>query len=91
MASFYNPKKFGLIRKAVMLIPDLAQFAIYRGASTYEELRKAIKEFNINVSSYLTDRRLLQKWNYATQSVCTGENIIDKKSRNTPKNWPIFH
>lgn len=60
-AGFNDAAKFGLLRQAVMLIPDLAQFSIYRGASTYDELRKAVKEYGNNRTEYRAAGRLLQR------------------------------
>lgn len=42
----FNPNvKFGLLRNSVMQVLDLAQFAIYRGATTYDDLKTTIKDF----------------------------------------------
>lgn len=47
-SGFNDAAKFVLIRKEVMAIPDLAQFAIHGGASSYENMRKAVIEYDIN-------------------------------------------
>lgn len=44
-AGFNNEAKFGLLRKAVMGHGALAQFAVYRGSTTYHELKKTVKDF----------------------------------------------
>lgn len=36
-----------------MVIPNLAQFASYRVMNTYDELWKALKEYDMNRSAYL--------------------------------------
>ena len=44
-AGFNSEARFGLLRNSVMQFSDLAQFAIYRGATTYESLRTTVKDF----------------------------------------------
>lgn len=50
---FNDAEKFGLIHKEVMLIPDMAQFSFYQGVPTYEDLLKAVKEYDTNRTAYL--------------------------------------
>ena len=45
-AGFNNEAKYGLLRNAVMEPLDVAQVAIYRSPTTYEELRKTVKDFS---------------------------------------------
>lgn len=45
---FNDAAKYLLLRQEVILIPDLAQFVIFRGASTYYEHRKAVKLYDTN-------------------------------------------
>ena len=42
---FIDEAKFGLLRNAVMVYLELAQFALYRGAKTYKALLYAIMDF----------------------------------------------
>ena len=44
-ANFNEEAKFGLLRSAVMEHLDLAQFAIYRGSTSFRDLKKSIKDF----------------------------------------------
>ena len=44
-ANFNEEAKFGLLRSAVMEHLDLAQFAIYRGSTSYGDLKNSIKDF----------------------------------------------
>ena len=44
-AGFNTEAKFGLLCKAVMGHGALAQFAVYRGSTTYHELKKTVKDF----------------------------------------------
>lgn len=46
-ASFNEEAKFGLLQNAAMKVPDLAAFAIYRGATDYPSLMKVIRDFDI--------------------------------------------
>lgn len=53
-AGLNDAYKFALLRQAVRVIPYLDQFSIYGGAASYEELRKAVNEWYMNRSEYLT-------------------------------------
>ena len=44
-AGFNDTAKFGLLRKALAEFPEVLQFVIYRGASTYKELLKVVTEY----------------------------------------------
>ena len=44
-AGFNDAAKFGVLRNCVIAIPELAQFAAYRGVRTYEDLKTAIHDF----------------------------------------------
>ena len=44
-AGFSDEAKYGLLGNAVMAHLDVAQFAIYRSPTTYEELIKTVKDF----------------------------------------------
>ena len=44
-AGFNDAAKFGVLRNCVVGIPELAQFAAYRGVSTYCDLKAAIHDF----------------------------------------------
>ena len=44
-AGFNDEAKYGLLRNAVVAHLDVAQFAIYRSPTTYEELMKTVKDF----------------------------------------------
>lgn len=42
---FKYEAKFGLLRQAVMKIPEIAGFSVYRGEKKYEGLKKSVKDF----------------------------------------------
>ena len=44
-AGFNDAAKFGVLRNAVVRHPDLAQFAAYRGALTYDALHTAVQDY----------------------------------------------
>lgn len=44
-AQFNDKAKFGLLRDALKSIPKLLQLMIYRGASTYEELKNTVLDY----------------------------------------------
>ena len=44
-AGFNTEAKFGLLRKAFMGHDALAHSAVYRGSTTYYELKKTVKDF----------------------------------------------
>lgn len=45
-AGFNNEAKFGFLRRAVIKIPQVASFAMYRVAMDYEALKQAIRDFD---------------------------------------------
>ena len=44
-AGFNDQAKFGLLRKALSESPEILQFVLYRGASTYKDLVKVVVEY----------------------------------------------
>ena len=55
-ASFNVEAKFGLLRSAVMEHVDVSQFVLYRSPTTYEGLKKAVKDFVTGRKAYLAAR-----------------------------------
>lgn len=51
-AKFDESAKFGFLRMAVMKLPQLATFAMYRAAADFESLKKAIKDFDNGRKAY---------------------------------------
>ena len=55
-ASFHVEAKFGLLRSAVMEHIDVSQFVLYRSPTTYEGLKKAVKDFVTGRKAFLAAR-----------------------------------
>lgn len=55
-AGFNNEAKFGFFRVAVTKIPNLASFAMYRGANSYAELKRAVKAFGAGKRAFQSPR-----------------------------------
>ena len=55
-AGFNFEARFGLFRNSVMQFADLAQFAIYRGATTNESLRTTVKYFVAGRTVFVTSK-----------------------------------
>ena len=51
-AGFNDAAKFGMLRSAVMDHLYLAQFAIYRGANSYDDLERAVKDFWVGLQAF---------------------------------------
>lgn len=51
-AGFNEEAKFGFLRMAAMKIPQVATFAMYRGASDYPALKKAIRDFDSGMRAF---------------------------------------
>lgn len=51
-AGFNDEAKFGFLRVAVMKIPAVATFAMYRGVSSYMDLKKAVKDFDSGMRAF---------------------------------------
>lgn len=90
-AGFNVTVKSGLLRRAVTLIPDLAQFEIYRGSSTHDEFRKSVKEYDKNRTEYRTAGRLLKRGTGASKSGSNSEKPIEEKLTNSSNDWLISH
>ena len=71
-AAFNAEVKFGLLRNTVMEHADVAQFVLYRAPGTYEELRKAIKDFYGGRKAFVAVQSLSQ----LQQMSCTGVAAI---------------
>ena len=56
-AGFNDEAKFGMLRSAVMRIPDLAAFAVYRSAKDYEELKTVIRDFESGLRAFRSANR----------------------------------
>lgn len=74
-----DAEKYGLLRQAVLLIPDLAQFGIYRSASTYSELQKVVKEYETHRTSYHAVSILWKRSTGALKAGRTSEKPIEEK------------
>ena len=59
-ASFNTEAKFGLLRSAVMEHVDVSQFVLYKSPTTYEGLKKAVKDFVTGRKAFLAARNAKQ-------------------------------
>ena len=74
-AAFNAEAKFGLLRNAVMAHADVAQFVyercniLYRSPGTYDELRKAIKDFDGGRKAFVAVQSLSQPQQIVPKSI----------------------
>lgn len=76
-AMFNDEAKFGLLRNALCKIPEIFQFVVFKGATTYHELTKVVQEFD-------QARRLFNHQVHPTPDLTQGDVFGSKRVLNRP-------
>ena len=80
-AAYDAEAKLGLLRNAVMEHADVAQFVLYRAPGTYEELRKAIKDFDGGRKAFAAVQSLSQPQQMVPKSILQRPDRLQRSNK----------